>query len=326
MVSTYSHQRRLNAVKALVLLAVIVALILAPRLVRAELVEHVQRFEGDSRVETAVTISRSLINERHSRRHIVLATADDFADAQSATPLAVRADTAILLTPREFLHPMVKTELARALEPGGTVLIAGGEQALTPMVADAITAMGYGVQRVQGATRIETAIALAEHAAEVGGKVPAKVSRIFAVAGDAFGPGLITSSRAARDGGLMVIGDAGIAWAKTAYPSVPVTVVGTDWSKTPGVDKVEIGDVRTLVDRLPGGHSQTLALASVHNFPDALSGGVHAATFKRDLYLIADTPDHSLGHWMREHYTVDSVAVYGGQVALPDEAIRTLME
>lgn len=326
MVSTYSHQRRLNAIKALVLLAVIVALILAPRLVRAELVEHVQRFEGDSRVETAVAISRSLINERHSRRHIVLATADDFADAQSATPLAVRADTAILLTPREFVHPMVKHELTRALEPGGTVLIAGGEQALSPKVASTITEMGYKVERLHGPTRVETAIALSSHAAEMGAKDDAKVSRVFAVAGDAFGPGLITSSRAARDGGVMVIGDSGIDWAKEAFPSAPITVVGKDWSKAKGLDTVAIGDVRTLADRLPGGRAQTLALASVHNFPDALSGGVHAATFKRDLYLISDTPDHSLGHWMREHYTVDSVAVYGGQVALPDEAVRTLIE
>lgn len=324
MVSTYSHQRRLNAAKALILLAVIVALILAPRLVRAELVEHVQRFEGDSRVETSVAISRSLITERHSRPYIVLATSDDFADAQSATPLAVRADTSILLTPSEFLHPMVKDELVRALEPGGSIFIAGGEQAIAPKVADELTSKGYKVERLQGPTRVETAIAVSEHAAQLADK--GKVSHIFAVAGDAFGPGLITSSRAARDGGLMVIGDAGIDWAKQAYPSTPITVVGNEWSKRRGVETVAIGDVRTLADRLPGGHSQTLALASVHNFPDALSGGVHAATYKRDLYLISDTPDHSLGHWMRERYTVDSVTVYGGQKAIPDQAIRTLVE
>ena len=326
MVPTYSHERRLNAIKALVLLAVIVALILAPRLVRAELLNMVQRFEGDSRVETSVAISRNLINEPQSRRYMVLATAGTFADAQTATPLAVRAGTSILMTPTQFLHPQVKDELQRALTPGATVYIAGGEQALSPRVAADITQMGFVVERLHGPTRVETAIAVANKVTDFSHQGTTPVKQIFAVRGDAFAPGLVTSSRAARDGGLMVIGDAGIAWAKATLPGVPIAVIGEAWSHASEVTTIPLGDVRTLVDRLPGMRGQTIALANVHAFPDALSGGVHAATTNRDLYLITNTPDRALGEWLRDRYTVDTVTVYGGQAALPDHAVHTLMD
>ncbi|MGY0406680.1 cell wall-binding repeat-containing protein, partial [Pseudoalteromonas sp. SYSU M81241] len=67
-----------------------------------------------------------------------------------------------------------------------------------------------------------------------------------------------------------------------------------------------------------------MALASLNNFPDALSGGVHAATTNRDLILVEETPTAELGTWLRSHYILDCIAVYGGQAALPDSAVWTL--
>ncbi|WP_336249402.1 cell wall-binding repeat-containing protein [Stomatohabitans albus] len=326
MATPYSHTRRLNAVKALAALAIIITLILMPQVLKAELMQQLQRFEGDSRVETSVAISRSLIPYAQLRDRIVVATADDFADAQAATPLAVRAGTAILITPGDFLHHMVKHELQRVLRPGSTVYLAGGQRALSERVQESISELGFNVVRLAGETRVETAIALAEQATHLGTVTDEQVSRVFVVSGHTFAPGLITSSRAARDGGLMVIGDAGIAWAKTNYPSTPITVVGDEWTHLNGIKTVPVEDVRTLVDRLPGERSQTMALASLNNFPDALSGGVHAATTNRDLILVEETPTAELGTWLRSHYILDCIAVYGGQAALPDSAVWTLTQ
>lgn len=86
MVSTYSHQRRLNAVKALLLLAAIVALILAPRLVRAELIEQVQRLDGDTHITTPAAISPSLSPEPLTHRNLAVPGAAGIADTQANTP------------------------------------------------------------------------------------------------------------------------------------------------------------------------------------------------------------------------------------------------
>lgn len=42
------------------------------------------------------------------------------------------------------------------MEPGGTVFLAGGSQALDQQVADDVDALGFEVRRVDGETRYDT--------------------------------------------------------------------------------------------------------------------------------------------------------------------------
>lgn len=57
MVSTYSNTRRNNAIKALFALLVLVAIILIPRVVKADMLAHLQLIQGQFQAETSVAFT-----------------------------------------------------------------------------------------------------------------------------------------------------------------------------------------------------------------------------------------------------------------------------
>lgn len=85
----------------------------------------------------------------------VLATAWDFVDALAATALAASRDAPMLLTPGEALA----SPAAATLDTLGvdTVVVMGGETAVSPAVTDELAAQGYNVERLAGDTRFATA-------------------------------------------------------------------------------------------------------------------------------------------------------------------------
>src|SRR5680860_87032 len=72
----------------------------------------VQRIAGGDRVATAIALSRAVFDAADT---VVLARADDPADALVGAPLAARRDAPILLTPRAAL-PAASARWGR---PGG---------------------------------------------------------------------------------------------------------------------------------------------------------------------------------------------------------------
>ena len=131
----------------------------------------------------------------------VLATEGNFADALAGTPLAVYRDGPILLTAPAGLHPDTAAELQRVLPPGATVYLLGGEVALSAQVEADVAALGYTAQRLAGATRFETAAAIAD---EVGGDV---IDSVLIADGTQFQPGLVAGALAPqpRYGGLLLL-------------------------------------------------------------------------------------------------------------------------
>ena len=101
----------------------------------------------------------------------VVARSDSFADALSATGLA-GTEGPILFTPGgpdASLAPAVGDELERILPPGATVHIVGGTNAVSDEAAAEVERRGFVVDRLSGPTRIETAIAVADHLRAYGG-------------------------------------------------------------------------------------------------------------------------------------------------------------
>lgn len=96
----------------------------------------------------------------------VLATSAAFADALAGASLS--AIGPLLLTEPQGLSATVGAELQRAVAEGGTVILLGGTGALSAAVADDVADLGFGVDRIDGATRFETAALIAERAAELG--------------------------------------------------------------------------------------------------------------------------------------------------------------
>lgn len=85
---------------------------------------------------------------------------DFAADALAASGL--NSDGPLLFTYGCSLRDSTRAELDRVLADGGTVYVLGGEEAVSPRVVEQLENDGYVVKRLAGATRIETAIAVAD--------------------------------------------------------------------------------------------------------------------------------------------------------------------
>lgn len=93
-------------------------------------------------------------------RTALLATAESFADALAAGPLAYRGEHPILLAPASGLPAGVSAFLRDSLTDH--VVILGGTAAVSAAVEDSVKGLGITTQRWQGADRFATAIDIAE--------------------------------------------------------------------------------------------------------------------------------------------------------------------
>ncbi|HUG86659.1 MAG TPA: PQQ-dependent sugar dehydrogenase, partial [Euzebya sp.] len=117
----------------------------------------VQRLAGTSRVETAVALADVVPAPSGT---VVLARADDWADAGSVGAWAAATSSRILVTDRDGLHPAAADALTR-YAPKEIVLV-GGTAALSQAVEDAAAQIAP-VRRIQGPARDATAVAVADH-------------------------------------------------------------------------------------------------------------------------------------------------------------------
>jgi uncharacterized secreted protein with C-terminal beta-propeller domain/putative cell wall-binding protein len=118
----------------------------------------VSRIAGAERVATSVELSKQAFDTAET---VVLARADQYADALAGAPLAASLDAPVVLTSGEELHDAAAAEVARLGASRAYVL--GGSAALSPQVADDLHAAGVSeVTRVAGDDRFATAAAVAE--------------------------------------------------------------------------------------------------------------------------------------------------------------------
>lgn len=117
---------------------------------------EVRRLAGAGRVDTAVAVSQETFSAAAA---VVLARADDYADALVGAPLARALRAPLLLTPGDRLPEVVADELHRL--GVGEVVVLGGEAAVGPRV-EAALADEYEVRRVAGGDRFATAAAVAD--------------------------------------------------------------------------------------------------------------------------------------------------------------------
>ncbi|WP_370328155.1 PQQ-dependent sugar dehydrogenase [Euzebya sp.] len=116
----------------------------------------VERLAGPTRLETAVALGDAIGNPSDT---VVLARADDWADAGAVGAWAAATSSRVLVTDGDALSAPTAAALER-WQPARIVLV-GGEAALSAAVADA-AATHAEVRRVAGAARDATAVAIAE--------------------------------------------------------------------------------------------------------------------------------------------------------------------
>ena len=120
----------------------------------------VNRFGGDNRYETAIAVSLADWGDDQAEA-VVLARGDNFPDALAGVPLAVHVGGPLLISPPSALRADVRDEVRRVLPTGATVYMLGGTGALSPAIEAELISLGYRVDRLAGANRYETAIAVA---------------------------------------------------------------------------------------------------------------------------------------------------------------------
>jgi putative cell wall-binding protein len=287
----------------------------------------VEQFGGEDRMVTATLISQDqfgdtgpLTDAGPQTLDIVLARSDDYADALAGTPLAVKLNAPLLLTPGDEMDPDTLDEIDRALYHGGTVHLLGGTAALGPDIVDAITADGFKVVRHAGADRFATAVAIANALGD-----PAKV---LLVTGRNFPDGLSAGAAAAVGGAAILLTDGTTMPPATSgylagHPAdVKVAIGGPAAQAAPGVTSV-VGADRYETSAMLAAQffPTTLAaagLASGENFPDALAGGAHIARFDGPLLLTHRTSVPASVRDFLNARVHDAVIIYGGDSAVSE--------
>ena len=281
---------------------------------------------GETRIQTAIAISRDAFPEDDSAAAVVLARADVAFDALAATPLAVRRGGPLLLTQADSLHPDTLAEVDRVLPEGGTVYLMGGTAAQSEEVEAALTAAGYVVERLFGPTRYETALAVAE---EIG-----SVSTVLVASGEVFADALSAGAAAGANDGLVVLTPNGVA-----HPAVQTYLDGLDDADVYGIGGPAATAFPDATPLVGSGREATsvlvaetffdaptrIGLARSDEFADALAGGVHSALSGGPVTLTPSTLLHpSVQEYVCATGSLAQGYVYGGDAAVAPGVVTAL--
>jgi len=288
----------------------------------------VARLSGVDRDATAVRVSEADFPGPASAQAVVLASNAAFPDALAGTPLAVAVGGPLLLSPPAALDPVVAAEISRVLPPGGTVYLLGGDAALSSAVAAQVAALGDVAQRVAGADRFATAVAVA---AALGDPSP-----VLEATGTDFPDALSAGAAAALTGGAVLLTEGRTQAPETAayldeHPGVeryaighPAAVADPGAIEISGSDRYEtaVHVAEQLLDS-----PRALAFAAATSFPDALAGGAAIGAADGAVLLVpaCGALPTSVGDYLGEvSGTVAGARLYGGRRAVGDDVVREL--
>jgi hypothetical protein len=285
----------------------------------AEVGLTLQRLEGSNRMSTSVQASQEAFGNGQADA-VVLARADEFADALAGVPFAHVVGGPLLLTHSDGLDQGVAGELQRVLGDGGAVWLLGGNGALSQQVEERIAEMGYEPKRLAGRNRFETAAIIAEF----GLSAP---DRALLATGGEFADAVTAGAAAAHTDAavLLTAGDklppATAQYLQQQTPSVQHAVGGPAAAAAPQISAL-VGATRyetaaTVADELFD-QPATAGLATGTAFPDSLTGGAHIAGYGAPMLL---SPPDGLHPAAADYLTaqapnVTTTVLYGGPAAL----------
>lgn len=306
----------------------------------------VERVAGPGRVQTAVAVAQ--LRPASGVGWVVLARADDYADALTGGPLAHRLGAPLLLTGHGALDADTAAEVRRL--GADRALVLGGTAALSPAVEEGLRAAGATtVERIAGADRFVTAALIAER---LGGPAAYLAEGAHPDPRRGWPDALAVSPLAAHEGRPVLLTASGRLPGPTAdalggLGIRAVTVVGGDVAVSAPVADEVAGLVERL-DRIAGADRyETAALvvdralasgltperlwvASGQGWPDALVAGPAVAVDRGLLLLaapgrLADAPPTE--RWLRAHRdAVAHVRVVGGSAAISERTEREIRD
>ncbi len=248
---------------------------------------------------------------------VVLARSDAYPDALVGIRFAAAKNAPLLFTNGGSLTTSTQAEIARVLPVGGTVYVLGGTAAIPASVATTLTSLGYVVQRLGGADRFGTAIAVAAALGNPG--------TVLLATGINFPDALAAGPAAAHVDGVVLLTDGPVLPASvrdylSAHPGIVYAVggpaVAADPSAIPlmGADRYATAVAAAALFSGPN----TLGVASGVTFADALSGGAFLAHVDGPLLLSAPAvlPSSTTSYLQTVRGTVRTSTLFGGTTAL----------
>lgn len=302
------------------------------------------RVQGGDRISTAVETSKQ--QYRYGADTVVVAVAQEYADALAGAPLAYQLAAPMLLTPGSALAAPAATEVKRLGATRAVVL--GGTAALSTKVEADLKAAGVTtIERIGGGDRFATA---ARVAAELSDK-----SNVFVVEGADADPrrgwpdAISVAPLSALQGRpvLLVTTDAVPAATKKALTDLAVTsatIVGGTAAVSAKVEEELAGEGDAVsVKRLAGADryatSRAVAevlvaqkvdasriwLATGQQFPDALAAGPTVASDLGVLLLVDPTTlsrSRATRSWLQEQVgELRSIRFLGGTAAISGNVV-----
>lgn len=137
---------------------------------------------ADVRFQPRVPAGRAQTDDRPPARHVVLSRDDTFPDSLAGSALA--GEGPLLFTNKTTLTPGTRTQIGRVLAPGGRIYLLGGPGAISAAIEQELRGAGYNVKRLSGASRVETALAVADEVKSLYESTQVLIARAYGAPGN----------------------------------------------------------------------------------------------------------------------------------------------
>ena len=290
------------------------------------------RVSGDDRYATAVAISQRAFPV--SAPVVYIASGATFPDALGAGPAASVQGGPLLLTSPDTLPSIVRDEVER-LAPS-TIVVVGGEAAVSTAVAVQLTAIQPHLVRLGGADRYATSRLIVDYAFD-------HASEVYVATGRDFPDALGASAAAAHTGSPVVLVD-GLAESLDADTDALIRELNPSYLLIAGgLGAIALEMQNDLAAHAPStgrlggddrystslaiaqwgwGASDDVLLATGANFPDALAASVWAGQLGAPLLVVPPTcvPEGTLQGLI--DLATRTATLVGGPGSLSDDVLH----
>lgn len=292
------------------------------------------RVAGSDRIATAIAASQYEFSGRAGSlpaSAVVLVNQNDSIDALTGAPLAAVAHAPLLFVDPDQAPATVVIEIHRLLGSSGQVYLLGG----TTMISDAVTHQlqgeGFAVQRIAGADRYSTAVAIADQVSAVKGAPTTAFEVTGLDAADAFA----AAPAAANAAGvvLLTVGTqpsiATAAWLGTHASIVRYAVGGYAVAADPSAIAVTGADrdataVAVATRFFPS--ASGVSVANGQAWPDVAVAASDSALDGMPLLMVATNElTEPTTVWLTAHAgTLMSVTAFGGTARISPDVLNAV--
>lgn len=287
------------------------------------------RLGGSDRYETSAKISQ---NKWSSADSAILVSGKAFADALSAAPFAKQLNAPILLTSNNSLDKSTSAELSRLKVK--KVYIIGGTGVVSNSVTNAVKSMKISVERISGANRYATSLAVAK---QIG-----KPAQIFIASGKGFADGLTISSYAALSGSPILLVDGShlendvlqyiTENGSKSYVIGGNGVVSDSIVKSLKAERISGADRYSTNTAVLNKFNDSYDLSNIYfasgsDFADALCGSSAAGKEKAPIVLIGRIDSGNTKNYINSKLgSASQITILGGEGSISENTVNQLLQ